>query len=107
MGTWNANCKNYLYLLFFLSRQIWFATIFANGWIEMIRKAISLGHKPPCQNGIEKPRSCNLRGFLRIYLDTHIISLPIGIIAYAHEMSNMPENLLSLFFFICGSNIFY
>ena len=33
--------------------------------------------------------------------------LPIGIIAYAHEMSNMRENLLSLFFFISGSNVLY
>lgn len=42
---------------------------------------VSLGYKPPTQNGIENPQRLRLWGFLRATMDT-LITLPTGIIAY-------------------------
>ena len=40
--------------------------VFQNGEAVSVKDVVaSLRHKPPCHNGIEKPRRSQLRGFLR------------------------------------------
>ena len=42
-------------------------------WLSGDKQALaSLRHKPPCPNGIEKPRRSQLRGFLRATMSTFV-----------------------------------
>lgn len=50
---------------------------------NIYRKVCGIGIKPPNQNGIEKPRSCDLRGFHFVCCLTLISFLATASIAYA------------------------
>ena len=51
---------------FFLSVLANVVAYYICKWLDGEESLVAnLGIKPPTQNGIEKPRSCDLRGFLR------------------------------------------